>query len=68
MRRFLAVCLLVLPAWAQGDTLRDPREVHLANIADADGKNARQVTKNGAGDRGTIEAIARRGRFGSCPP
>ena len=32
MRRALAVCLIVLPALAQGDALRDPREVHLANI------------------------------------
>ena len=32
IRYALAVCLVVAPALAQGDALRDPREVHLANI------------------------------------
>jgi Tol biopolymer transport system component len=31
-RRVLAVLLVVLPALAQGDALRDPRETHLANV------------------------------------
>jgi TolB protein len=32
IRRLLLVAFIVLPAAAQGDALRDPREVHLANI------------------------------------
>ncbi len=32
MRRLLIVCVIVLPAFGEGDLLRDPREVHLANI------------------------------------
>ncbi len=32
MRRVLIACLLVLPAFADGPALKDPREVHLANI------------------------------------
>jgi Tol biopolymer transport system component len=39
IRRVLAAALIVLPALAQGDPLRDPREVHLANI--------RQLTSGG---------------------
>jgi Tol biopolymer transport system component len=32
MRRFVPLVLAALPVLAQGDALRDPREVHLANI------------------------------------
>ena len=32
MRRWLVFFLVAVPAWGQGDALRDPREVHLTNI------------------------------------